>query len=597
MSQSVYFNGELLTVPGAYSTVDTSSMSTKGDNSGAKIIAFIGECTGGEPATVQFFNEPTAAKKTLKSGELLKACEKAWNPVSKTKEGVKLGGANMIAVIRSNQATKSAYKVYKDGEVNDNKLQLTFESLDWGENTAHQIKMVDGSLNGTKKVVIYDQSNGNYETMDNIGNLFTINYTGDQPYAELNVYLDGSNAMYFQTKIGADESSAVEDIKIKLDNNVFKSMKALILQLQSYENYVVSAVNTYNTKLKVTDLDYVVKADIKMEAGQAVHRVTAMYADLKSKLDTSSQLVELSQYDKSQGEIENFDYITLEGGTKGVSPASWLEYFDALSNFDITYIVPLTADVSIHAELASHINTLSGSLGKERRGVVGGLNNETIAETLARARDLASDRIQVVHGGFWDYNSDNELELYPPYLLAAQHAGRAAFLEDGESATHDVYRMTSPEYKLERTEITQLLEGGCLAFEFVLGKNSVNQSYVRLVQDLTTDTTSTDTVHTERATGALADSINKEIREELDNLLTGKRTSTSDLTSAKNKVISVLFNRKSKNHIVDYKDVYITKTGTVTTIDYSVAPAEPNNFTLITAHYYSETISADDTTE
>lgn len=597
MSQSVYFNGELLTVPGAYSTVDTSSMSTKGDNSGAKIIAFIGECTGGEPATVQFFNEPTAAKKTLKSGELLKACEKAWNPVSKTKEGVKLGGANMIAVIRSNQATKSAYKVYKDGEVSDNKLQLTFESLDWGENTAHQIKMVDGSLNGTKKVVIYDQSNGNYETMDNIGNLFTINYTGDQPYAELNVYLDGSNAMYFQTKIGADESSAVEDIKIKLDNNVFKSMKALILQLQSYENYVVSAVNTYNTKLKVTDLDYVAKTNIKLEAGQAVHRVTAVYADLKSKLDTSSQLVELVQYDKSQGEIENFDYVTLEGGTKGVSPASWLEYFDALSNFDITYIVPLTSDVSIHAELASHINTLSGSLGKERRGVVGGLNNETIAETLARARDLASDRIQVVHGGFWDYNSDNELELYPPYLLAAQHAGRAAFLEDGESATHDVYRMTSPEYKLERTEITQLLEGGCLAFEFVLGKNSVNQSYVRLVQDLTTDTTSTDTVHTERATGALADSINKEIREELDNLLTGKRTSTSDLTSAKNKVISVLFNRKSKNHIVDYKDVYITKTGTVTTIDYSVAPAEPNNFTLITAHYYSETISADDTTE
>lgn len=597
MSQSVYFNGELLTVPGAYSTVDTSLMSTKGDNSGAKIIAFIGECTGGEPATVQFFNEPTAAKKTLKSGELLKACEKAWNPVSKTKEGVKLGGANMIAVIRSNQATKSAYKVYKDDEVADNKLQLTFESLDWGENTAHQIKMADGSLNGTKKVVIYDQSNGNYETLDNIGNLFTINYTGDQPYSELNVYLDGSNAMYFQTKIGADEGSAVEDIKIKLDNNVFKSMKALILQLQSYENYVVSAVNTYNTKLKVTDLDYVAKANIKLEGGQSVHRVTAVYADLKSKLDTSSQLVELSQYDKSQGEIENFDYVTLEGGTKGVSPASWLEYFDALSNFDITYIVPLTSDVSIHAELASHINTLSGSLGKERRGVVGGLNNETIAETLARARDLASDRIQVVHGGFWDYNSDNELELYPPYLLAAQHAGRAAFLEDGESATHDVYRMTSPEYKLERTEITQLLEGGCLAFEFVLGKNSVNQSYVRLVQDLTTDTTSTDTVHTERATGALADSINKEIREELDNLLTGKRTSTSDLTSAKNKVISVLFNRKSKNHIVDYKDVYITKTGTVTTIDYSVAPAEPNNFTLITAHYYSETISADDTTE
>ena len=43
MSRSVYFNGELLTTPGAYSSVDTSLMATKGDNEGAKVIAFIGE--------------------------------------------------------------------------------------------------------------------------------------------------------------------------------------------------------------------------------------------------------------------------------------------------------------------------------------------------------------------------------------------------------------------------------------------------------------------------------------------------------------------------------------------------------------------------
>ena len=79
----------------------------------------------------------------------------------------------------------------------------------------------------------------------------------------------------------------------------------------------------------------------------------------------------------------------------------------------------------------------------------------------------------------------------------------------------------------------------------------------------------------------------------MDELLTGKRTSVGDLTSAKNRVISILADRKRKNHIIDYKDVYVTKTGTVTEVDYSVAPAEPNNFTLITAHYYSETISAE----
>lgn len=594
MSQSVYFNGELITIPGAYSTTDTSLMATKSDNAGAKIIAFVGESEGGEPGVVQFFDEPTSAKSVLKSGDLLKACEKAWNPVSKTKEGVKLGGANVIAAIRANKATKSAYKVYKEeGDKEPDKPQLTFGSKDWGENTSYQIKMTDGSLNKTKKLVVYDQSTGKYETIDNIGNLFTINYTGDQEYAELNVYLGGDKAMYFQTKIGADESSAQEDIKIKLDPKIYKNLRALILELQSYENYVVSSLNPYNTKLKVTDLDLVSKVAIKLTPGENVHRVTAVYVDLQSKLKDTSKLIELTQFDKAKGEIANFDYVTMTGGSKGTTPASWVEYFDALSNFDIFYIVPLTADVSIHAELASHIQAMSGTLGKERRGIVGGLNHETVEDTLARARDLSSDRMQVVHGGFYDYNSDNELELYPPYILAAQHAGRAAFLDDGEAATHDVYRMSAPEYQLERDEIKQLLAGGCLAFEFVLAKSSTSQSYVRLVQDLTTDTASNDSVHTERATGALADSINREIREELDGLLTGKRTTGTDLTSAKNKVLSILFSRQKKGHIVAYKDVYVSKTGTVTTVDYSIAPAEVNNFTLITGHFYSETISAE----
>lgn len=591
MSQKVYFNGELLTIPGAYSSVDTSLMATKGDNDGAKVIAFIGESEGGEPGAVQFFNEPVSAKKVLKSGDLLKACEKAWNPVSKTKSGVKLGGANMIACIRSNKATKSSCKIFKQPD--DNEAQLEFGSKDWGENTAHQIKMTDGSLEGTKKIVIYDQTSNAYETFDNLGNAFTINYIGSKPYAEINIYLDGNHAMYLQTKIGADAESAEEDISVKLDNITFKSLKALILHLQSYENYVVSAANSYNTRLKVTDIDFVTAGDIKLQSGSNAYRITAVYADIKNRLETISQLVELTAFNKSKGEIANFDYITMTGGTKGSSPASWIDYFDALSNLDIFYIVPLTADVPIHAELASHIDTLSGNLGRERRGIVGGLNNETVPQTLERAREIASDRIQVVHGGFYDYGANSELELYPPYILAAAHAGRAAFLEDGESATHDVYRMSAPEYKLERNEITQLLDGGCLAFEFILGKNGTGQSYVRLVQDLTTDTTSLDSVHTERATGALADAINKQIREELDELLTGKRTTNSDLTSAKNKVISVLDDRKRKGHIVDYKDVYLSKTGTVTTVDYSVAPAEPNNFTLITAHYYSETIIAE----
>lgn len=580
MAQNVYFNGELLTIPGAYSTTDVSAMSTKGDSDTAKVIALIGECTGGEPGVVQFFTEPTAARKVLKSGELLKACEKAWNPVSKSKTGVKLDGANLIACIRSNAATKSSTTI-NDG-------QLVISSKDWGANTAFQVKLQDGTVKGSKKLVTYDQVNGTYETIDNIGALFTLKYIGNQKYAEVNIQPSDDNYSYLTTKVGENAETATEDIKIKLDRIKIKSIKTLIGEIQAYENYQLVIPGNYNPRLKVTDLDEVSALDIT-----SAQPITAVYADMKSKLENSSQLIELTSFDASKGKIENFDYITLEGGTEGVSPASWVKFFDALSNYDIFYIVPLTGDKAIHAELIAHINELSGSMGRERRCVLGGNIGETLLETIDRSKTAAFDRVQVVYGGFWDYDINNELTLYPPYILAAQHAGRAAYLEDGEPATHDVYRMAAPEYKLERNEITQLLQNGVLAFEFVLGKTGTSQSYVRLVQDLTTDVLSTDTVHTERATGALADSINKQIREELDDLLTGRKTTSSDLTSAKNRIISILDDRKRKNQIIDYKDVYVTKSGTVTEVDFSVAPAEPNNFTLITAHYYSQDISAE----
>ena len=590
MANSVYFNGNIITVPGAYSAIDTSGMQSKSSADGVKTLALIGECTGGEPGAVQFFSEPTAARKTLKSGILLKACEKAWNPVSSTKEGVDIGGANIIACIRTNQATKSELKIYK--LLGSETPQIAFQSKDWGKDTNHRIKIQDGTTKGTKRITIHDQTNDVYENFDNLGRVFSIGYKGDQPYAELNIYKDDQGIMYFQTKVGADAASATEDIKITLDRNIYKSMRTFIYELQSYENYDVSAATRYNLRLAVTDLDFQTKMNIKSTEETPLYNVTAVYSDIAFYLDTNSQLVEVTSFDRKQGTIDNIEnYVFLTGGDEGQTPASWVKFFDALSGFNIDYIVPLTSDISIHAELAEHVNICSGTMGRERRAIVGGENGESINETIQRARDLNSARMQIVHGGFYDIDSSNLLTLYPPYILAAQHAGRAAFLPDGESATHDVYRMSAPEYQLTADEITKLLQGGCLAFEYVLNGNSISSAYVRLVQDLTTDLINSDSVHTERAVGQLADSINKEIRVALDNMLTGKRVSQNDLVSAENRVISILQARVRGGFIIAFKNVYLVKSGGTLQVDYSVAPAEPNNFTLITAHYYSETLS------
>ena len=738
----VYFNGEVLSIPGAYSAIDTSLMATKNNGGSSETVAIIGECTGGEPRTVQWFDNPIAARKVLKSGELLKACEKAWNPVSQSKIGVALGGANRIAVIRSNNATKASLDIKKmakkatdtpqlvetgfaktasdanaafralgrnittnadqvfyiafDRDLTDSthdhlitleidektygiqgllkdrhpddrilyftikqvdfvdgtpkegdeaaqkdlsdftgkikvtvyltepqvagvyphdlvqlsqseldiasgatikstveaemeeQTQITFQSKDWGAAYNVQIKMGDAQIKGLKYLMVYDELTETYESISNIGNCFTIEYIGDQKYADVSIEYDAHLDMYLVTRVGEDALTAHEDIRLQLNSDKLKSMNGVIQELKAYENYRIGTDEAFNYRLKPTDFDLVTRKGIK----SSPYRLTAIYADMGYKLDVSSQMVQVESYDKRLGEIDNFDYQQLTGGKEGVSPASWVTLFDMLSNYDITYIVPLTSDEAIHAELAAHVQAMSGSLGKERRGIVGGNNGETVNETVMRASALASDRMQIVHGGFYDVEIQAGRVLYPPYILAAQHAGRAAFLEGGESATHDVYRMSAPEYKLERDEITQLLAAGCLAFEFVLGRNNLSQSYTRLVQDLTTDVISQDTVHNERATGALADSINKEIRAMMESMIIGKRMTTTDMVSTKNAIISILQNRQRKGHIIAFKDVYVVKEGTVCEIEYMVAPAEPNNFALITAHFYSEPLEA-----
>ena len=591
MANSVYFNGNILTIPGAYSTIDTTGLSTKSNTDGLKTLALIGECTGGEPGAVQFLSDPVTARSVLKSGELLKACERAWNPVSSTKEGMDIGGANVIACIRTNQATKSELKIFKNFSATV--PQLVFQSKDWGKNTNFQIKIQDGEVSGTKKLTIYNQYEGIYENFDNLGRMFSIAYTGDEAYATISIYRDATGTYHLVTRIGDDADTAEEDISIVLDPNVFKNIRYLAYELQSYDNYKINLAERYNARIKVTELDLFYDRNIKADSDEFAYNVTATYMDINNTLSLNSNFIEVQSMDRSQGEIDNIeDYIYLTGGSEGQSPLSWVKYFDALSGFNIDYIVPLTSDPSIHAELLEHINLCSGTMGQERRGVVGGTSGETVNETVQRSHNLNSSRIQVVHGGFYDVNSSGDLELYPPYMLAAQHAGRCTFLPEGQSATHDVYRMSSPEYKLEATEITKLLQGCCLAFEYVLSGNSATAAYVRLVRDLTTDFINEDVVHVERATGQLADSLNKEIRRELDALLTGRTMTASSLTSASNRVMSILQNRKRNGFINGFKDVYLTNSNGVTYVNYSVAAAEPNNFTLITAHYYSQDLSA-----
>ena len=117
----VVFGGKQIVKPGAYSIVDAEGMFPVSVG-GQKILAIIGKADRGQPKTVLWFNNPVSAKNIFKSGELLKAAQIAWSP------STSLPGADLIAMIRVNPATKASHQL-SDAQ---SKPAIELESKDWG---------------------------------------------------------------------------------------------------------------------------------------------------------------------------------------------------------------------------------------------------------------------------------------------------------------------------------------------------------------------------------------------------------------------------------------------------------------------------------
>lgn len=680
------FHGVHYNTPGVYSFVKSDMVDVKKD--GAKNIAILGKAKGGIPKNIMVIDDPEIAKEVVKGGPLLTAMLKAYDPVIDTKQGVELGGADQIFVIRTNDATKAKtpvyqsreveakigkvvstlhpsttgevttsgafsgeenktfkivitsegtkdiaeakYKVYAAGEevgaeytldstenTTDKELGdgakvsfkagkytngdtflipctkavtvyeyvYTIESKDWGEECnfiSH--KLDDGEVLGTKTLTIYGAKSDTYEVFENVGGAFDIRYKGNQQYAAMSIVSDGKgNAIKLQTYIGADEENAIVDLDIDLDQEQFKSVKQLALYIASYENYEINTVATVNSDLNVNDLDVLEKVSIKEQCG-----ITAVLRDLEKTTAYQSRFVEIKASNREVVNYENYDFVQLLGGSEGQEAQSYIPFLDEIAKYDIDYIVPLTDDMSIIAECREHVIEMSERKGKERRLVCGAGNGLSALQAIKNARTLAHGRVQYFGVGHYDFDK----KLYPAYITAAMHAGRAAFL-GVESATNDTYKMLKPERTFEGRDRREMIDNGVMFFDEEVSDHNHKLFYPKLVWDYTTYTDKNDTLQVERSTGAIADQLSKDTRKRLDKILTGKLTPTGVLETARNAVLSILKDYQRKGIIVAYRNLEAKKERDKVYFRCEIAPATPTNFTFVDFLFYDQAIELD----
>lgn len=98
---SVFFNGQLLTTPTTASAVMDDAMQNKNLTTG-NAVAFIGRSGGGKPNTVLAFGSPEEARAALRSGELLDAVVKAFDPSPETP------APSVVYALRVNPAVQSS---------------------------------------------------------------------------------------------------------------------------------------------------------------------------------------------------------------------------------------------------------------------------------------------------------------------------------------------------------------------------------------------------------------------------------------------------------------------------------------------------------
>lgn len=174
MATSIFFNGQLISVPGSYSVVDASGLEQVGLGASG-IVAVLGEAEGGIPASeiaelADFIRitKPEKVNETFRSGDLKEAGPMLFSPA---KDPDIVAGAQEIIPMKINPAVQSTGVL-----VNAQGDAVDLTSADYGEFTKQvSVSIADGTTQGKLLTIIFEDVT---ESVDDLGgdNLFTLQY-------------------------------------------------------------------------------------------------------------------------------------------------------------------------------------------------------------------------------------------------------------------------------------------------------------------------------------------------------------------------------------------------------------------------------------
>jgi len=560
---SVFYNGRLLISPVVASRIDDSAMRNRNLTVG-NILAIVGQCDGGQPATALRFGDPSDARTVLRSGDLMTAVERAFDP------SPQLNAPSTVIAVRVNPATQAALTLKDAGAAN----VIDLKSTDYGLHTNQiKVKVETGTNKGKKLTTTFGTDF--YVQDDVYRDAFSIQYTGGQATAIMTV---NNTTVTLEAPTGTPVAT--------IDLNTYSTIRQLVDFINTVADFTSAVLDGNDNKPALNGLDAVTAQDVKSASYTAV-------ANLQAAIDwfngVGEGFIDATRVAAGTLPPANIADTYLSGATNGVvTNNEWQAGFDALKVEDVQWVVPLSSDPSIQVMAETHASFMSDVSRMERRALAGGASAEGTAVALANAKALNSDRISIVSPGYYDYDAAGKLTLYPTYMSAALVAAGFAGSDPGTPLTNKALSVRGLETKYKNpTDTDVLIEGGVLALE------DTPQGY-KVVKSITTWLVNDNYNRVEVSTGFATDFTARNVREALQDLI-GRKGSPITLIEAKSRTDTALRELSRPEPAgpgvlvgdetnPPFKNIRVSLVGDVLRVEFEASPVIPVNYVLTSIH-------------
>ena len=585
------YPNEQLERPHTQVIVDDSQIGSTSSDS-QKAVVVMGSANGGKPGVLYAVTSFPQAKNIFRGGEILDFIEAAWNP----SESVQ--GAGTIYAMRVENATQGTLE----------KGAVSFKSVLYGKDANKvSLKLEDNELTKTRRLTIISASDNVREVYDNLGPIFNVTYKGTEPSA-LATITDKTLTI----KVGV-ASSEITVMEYTLSGSTFDKVSSIITDINAHADFSASFIPYGSKNIDSAYLDPIVGGDLKADGGftatglvgdlilntaysqlisVGVANVTIPDLEVSGQTADSVTLTQAKQANQVLT-LKNFATTNLVGGSNGFVPNTWAPFFHLLGNDDAPrayYVVTLTPNQAIHAELSAFVNEQSNS-GYAMRGIVGGSLGESLAQTMARQTSLYNPRMVLVGFDAELTMTDGRSQAFPAYMATALVAGLASGQPVAEPITYKQLRITKLLRDCDSTQLNQLHVSGVIGAEKV---RNIGSTSFRIVSDVTTYNNPDVPVKSELSLGEETDFLGMQLRERLDNLYIGTKVQATSADRMKMSVASFLLEKVNDATIEGYTtdDISVVIIGDRAEISFVVNPSRGLNRINASIIYQTTTIEA-----